>query len=81
MVFSVYWKLPPVKIHCTNSKQFDMDLIIGMSVFKQTLQSGVNSLKWQENLLAIGCGNGVLSLWDMLKVRILLEIQAHSGKY
>ncbi|ERL95389.1 hypothetical protein D910_12653 [Dendroctonus ponderosae] len=56
-----------------------LEVTTGMSMFKKTLQSGVNSLKWQGNLLAIGCGNGVLSVWDMLTVRILLEVQAHSG--
>ncbi|CAG9772021.1 unnamed protein product [Ceutorhynchus assimilis] len=56
-----------------------LEVNTGMPVFSKTLQSNVCSLKWSGQLLVIGCQNGLLSLWDMFEVRLLLEIEAHTG--
>ncbi|XP_066246823.1 protein FAN-like [Euwallacea similis] len=56
-----------------------LEVATGMTVFNKVFPSKVCCLKWENNLLAIGCENGILSIWDMFEVRVLLEIEAHSA--
>lgn len=56
-----------------------IDFNTGMTVFTSTLKSYVSCLKWKNSLLVLGCDNGFILIWDMFEVRLLYELQVHSG--
>ncbi|XP_060517176.1 protein FAN-like [Cylas formicarius] len=56
-----------------------LEVNTGMSVLSKSLASPVTALCWRENLLALGCEDGTLHVWDMFEVRLLLDAAAHSG--
>ncbi|XP_057671773.1 protein FAN-like [Diorhabda carinulata] len=64
----------------TSDKVFKIiDVDTGLSVFNKTLNSDVTALKWSDHLLLLGCGDGILSIWDIFEVKLIFEIAAHSG--
>lgn len=66
----------------SKDKMFQIvDVNTGMPVFSKMLNSAICSLKWSKFLLVLGCENGVLSIWDMFEVKLILELNAHAGKY
>lgn len=56
-----------------------IDFNTGMAVFTSTLKSFVSCLKWRSSLLVLGCDNGSVLVWDMFAVRLLYDLELHSG--
>ncbi|CAG9825349.1 unnamed protein product, partial [Phaedon cochleariae] len=64
----------------SRDKSFQIiDVTAGMPVFSKTFHASVASLRWCDFLLAIGCEDGTLSVWDIFEVKLLLQMPAHSG--
>jgi factor associated with neutral sphingomyelinase activation len=59
-----------------------IDVETGLSVFTKTMKSPISSLKWDGFLLILGCDDGNLFIWDIVKVKLLYEVdKAHSGDF
>ncbi|RZB38733.1 protein FAN-like [Asbolus verrucosus] len=56
-----------------------IDVETGLPVFSKVMKSSISSLKWNGFLLILGCDDGNLFIWDIMKVKLLYEIKAHSG--
>ncbi|KAL1493970.1 hypothetical protein ABEB36_009649 [Hypothenemus hampei] len=67
-----------IAIGCDDGTFQVLEVATGMPVFSKVLPSKVCNLKWKGHFLTVGCGNGILSLWNMFEVKLLQEIEAHS---
>lgn len=56
-----------------------IDINSGLAVLTKALDEPAKSLKWKDFLLVIGCENGLLYIWNIIEVKILLEVKAHDG--
>lgn len=58
-----------------------LDVNTGLSVFNKVLPCPLTCLKWSDSIVLVGGENGVVSLWDIVEVKPLFEINAHDGKH
>lgn len=66
---------------CAKDKVFQiMDVNTGMSVFSKALASSILCLKWEGSLILLGCEDGTVSMWDVVNVKLLFQLEAHAGK-
>lgn len=67
---------------CGKDKIFQViDVNTSLALYNKVMDSPLNSLNWSDTLLLIGAEDGVLYVWNILEVKILLEIKAHEGKF
>lgn len=59
-----------------------LDVNTGLSVFNKILAAPLTCLKWSQSIILLGCEDGVVSVWDIVEVKPLFEInKAHDGGY
>ncbi|XP_067007294.2 protein FAN isoform X2 [Anabrus simplex] len=56
-----------------------LDLTSGMQVYTKTLDEELRCLAWDGLTLLLGGSLGTLYIWDLVKVELLKQIQAHAG--
>ncbi|XP_017773064.1 PREDICTED: protein FAN-like [Nicrophorus vespilloides] len=67
-------------ISCSLDKTFQVsDMNTGMSMYRKILASPLHCLKLDDYLLLIGSESGDLYIWDIVEVKLLLQMHAHQG--
>lgn len=56
-----------------------VDLITGMAMYNKLLPSPLTSLFWDGFILLLGSESGCLYVWDLIEVKLLLQVDAHKG--
>lgn len=57
-----------------------MDINTGMVVFSKIFQSPIKCLKWKNDVVAVGVEDGTIALWDVVAVKVLLQMNIHKGE-
>lgn len=50
-----------------------------MALYNKTLPSPLLSLYWDGFILLLGSEDGCLYIWDLIEVKLLLQMNAHKG--
>lgn len=67
---------------CGKDKLFQViDINTSLSLCSKVMASPLLSIQWKDMLLLIGSADGVLYVWNIVEVKLLLEIKAHNGLY
>ncbi|KAK4880232.1 hypothetical protein RN001_008378 [Aquatica leii] len=67
-------------VSCGSDKVFQViDINTGMPLYNKTLSSVLISVKWEDFILLLGSEDGILYVWDIVEVKLLYQIKAHSG--